>query len=75
MLRNEVITAETAVSGRPVCITRGGRRFAVRVLDQWQGPGGARLYRLQVATEQGEAVAVAEVVQREDRFRLRRWWD
>ncbi|MDX6740843.1 hypothetical protein [Actinocorallia sp. A-T 12471] len=74
MLRNEFIGAEIA-AGRPVRITRAGRSYGVRVLHQWQAPGDARLYRLQLTEENGTAVAVAEVVQHHDAFRLQRWWD
>jgi hypothetical protein len=74
VLRDEPITAETDPSGTPRCIIRGGRRYRVRVLDLWQAPGGARLYRLQARAENGEC-AVAEVRRTGAVFRLSRWWN
>jgi hypothetical protein len=54
----EVVTAETAPSGRPVQISGSRGPYRVRrVLGEWQAPGEARLYRLQVSTPDGPAVA------------------
>ncbi|GAA3208571.1 hypothetical protein [Actinocorallia longicatena] len=72
MWEEEQIIAEVAAAG-PVCITRHGRRYPVRVIEQWQEPGGARQYRLQVAGDRG-VLAIAEVVARGQGFALRHWW-
>ena len=74
VLRDEPITAETDPSGTPKGIVRRGRRYRARVLDTWQAPGEARLYRLQLRAEDGEC-AVAEVRRSGAVFRLSRWWD
>jgi hypothetical protein len=52
------VTARTTSTGRPSEITgRDGRYQVRRVLGEWQVPGEARLYRLQVTTPDGPAVA------------------
>jgi hypothetical protein len=58
---DEPITTETTPSGRPVRFTsRSGCYQVRRILGTWQAPGEARLFRLQVTTPYG--IAVAEVV-------------
>jgi hypothetical protein len=79
VLIDEVVTAETAPSGRPVQISGSRGRYRVRrVLGEWQAPGEARLYRLQVSTPDGPAVAEvvsAAAVDAEPRgWRLRQIW-
>jgi hypothetical protein len=76
VLIDELMTAETTATGRPLQLAghRGSYRVR-RVLGEWQAPGEARLYRLQVATEHG--VAIAEVLGPADdanAWRLRRIW-
>lgn len=58
MLIDEPVSAETTPTGRPSQITgpRGCYRVR-RVLEEWQAPGQARFYRLQVATPDGPAIA------------------
>ena len=59
MYLDELITAQTTTGGRPVSFTaRGGALHRVdRVLGTWQAPVEARLYRLQVTSPSGPAVA------------------
>lgn len=61
MLIDEPVSAETTANGRPLRLSGPRGQYRVqRVLGEWQVPGAARLYRLQVATPDG--IAVAEVV-------------
>ncbi|QKW35713.1 hypothetical protein HUT06_18085 [Actinomadura sp. NAK00032] len=61
MLIDEPVSAEITSTGRPACITgRRGRYRVRRVLEEWQAPGQARYYRLQVTTPDG--LAIAEVL-------------
>jgi hypothetical protein len=74
---DEPITTQTTAGGRPVSFTaRGGALHRVdRLLGTWQAPGEARLYRLQVTSPAGPAVA--EVVAPPgggSAWRLRRIW-
>ncbi|WP_125612656.1 hypothetical protein [Actinomadura sp. WAC 06369] len=58
MLLDETVTAETAPSGRPIEISGSRGHWRVRrVLGEWQAPGETRLYRLQMSTLDGPAVA------------------
>ncbi|MFB4312346.1 hypothetical protein [Actinomadura sp. GTD37] len=61
MLIDEPVSAETTSTGRPSHLTGPRGRYPVRrVLEEWQAPGQARFYRLQVATPDG--LAIAEVL-------------
>lgn len=72
------VTTRTTSTGRPCEITgRDGRYQVRRVLGEWQGPGEARLYRLQVTTPDGPAVAeVVSPTSSDDSgdWRLRQIW-
>ncbi|MEU8346732.1 hypothetical protein SAMN05443665_103146 [Actinomadura meyerae] len=58
MLIDEPVSTETTSTGRPSRITgRRGSYRVRRVLEEWQAPGQARYYRLQVATPDGLAIA------------------
>ncbi|MFB4298378.1 hypothetical protein [Actinomadura sp. NTSP31] len=58
MLIDEPVSAETTPAGHPSQITGARGCFRVRrVLEQWQEPGAARFYRLQIATPDGPAIA------------------
>lgn len=58
VLIDEPVSAETTPTGRPSHITGPRGRYHVRrVLEEWQAPGQARFYRLQVATPDGPAIA------------------
>jgi hypothetical protein len=60
-LLDEPITTETSRSGRPIHFTAKSGRYQVRrILGTWQAPGEERVFRLQVTTPHG--LAVAEVV-------------
>jgi hypothetical protein len=60
-LLDEPVTTETSASGRPVRFTAKSGGYQVRrILGTWQAPREARLFRLQVTTPHG--VAVAELV-------------
>lgn len=58
MLIDEPVSAETTPTGRPVQLSGPRGHFRVRrVLEEWQAPGQARFYRLQVTTPDGPAIA------------------
>jgi hypothetical protein len=58
VLIDEPVSAETTPAGHPSQITGARGCFQVRrVLEQWQEPGEARFYRLQVTTPDGPAIA------------------
>ncbi|TMQ91129.1 hypothetical protein ETD83_32390 [Actinomadura soli] len=61
MLIDEPVSAETTPTGRPSQITGPHGCYQVRrVLEEWQAPGEARYYRLQITTPNG--LAIAEVL-------------
>ena len=75
VLIDEPVSAEITATGRPAQITGLHGCYRVRrVLAEWQAPGEARYYRLQVATPDG--LAIAEVVAHAEAtgWRLRRFW-
>jgi hypothetical protein len=58
VLLNIPITVTTSRDGAPTRFDgRLGRHDITRTLSEWQAPGEARLYRLQVVSPQGPAVA------------------
>ncbi|QXJ26020.1 hypothetical protein AGRA3207_007604 [Actinomadura graeca] len=58
MLIDEPVSAETTPTGRPSQISGSRGHYRVRrVLEEWQAPGQARFYRLQVTTPEGPAIA------------------
>ncbi|WP_433478837.1 hypothetical protein ACQPZP_18410 [Spirillospora sp. CA-142024] len=77
MLINEPVSAETTPTGSPSQISgpRGCYRVR-RVLEEWQAPGQARYYRLQVTTPDGAAIAevIASGAQGPGTWTLRRVW-
>jgi hypothetical protein len=75
------VTAHTTPAGRPVRINaRDGSYQVLRILGEWRTPGEARLYRLQVTTPHGTAIAdvVGPAADHQDQpdgpWRLRQIW-
>ncbi|MFD0687440.1 hypothetical protein [Actinomadura fibrosa] len=77
MLIDEPVSAETTSTGRPSQISGARGCYQVRrVLEEWQAPGQARFYRLQVITPDGLAIAevTAPPAPATDSWTLRRVW-
>ncbi|TDD70587.1 hypothetical protein E1293_34585 [Actinomadura darangshiensis] len=77
MLMDETVSAETTPTGRPAQINGPHGCYRVRrVLEEWQAPGQARFYRLQVVTPDGSAIAevVGPRAAEPGPWTLRRMW-
>ncbi|WP_433177369.1 hypothetical protein [Actinoallomurus sp. CA-150999] len=70
VLLDDPIDIETTPDGRPAAITWRGERYAVRVLQTWEG----RVHKIAATLSDGPAIG--EIAQDPDgqRGRLRRWW-